>query len=112
MAIVMGAIEFSLILYTYNASGSAARDVARRIATNRLTSSSASSTVAQQMPAWAQSATTVTVTQTTPATPATNQITVNVNVPAQSASPTSFMSFAYSSLNLRSSVTMQQEVAP
>lgn len=112
LAIVMGIMEFGMILYTYNMGGMATRDVARQIATNRLAAAGASAAVKAELPGWVQSAATVTVTQTTPSTPATNQITVNLSFPATAAAATSFMSFAYGTTNLQTSTTMQQETAP
>jgi hypothetical protein len=52
---------------------------------------------------------TVTVGQTTPGTASTNIITVTVSFPASRATPTTFLSFAYSTLTLATSTTMQQE---
>jgi hypothetical protein len=49
------------------------------------------------------------VAQTTPSTPSTNIITVNVSFPALRATPTSFLAFAYGSLTLQTATTMQQE---
>ena len=110
ITLVMGIIEFSLILYTYTTADSATRDVARRIATSRLAAASASATLKANLPAWVQSAANVTVTQTTPGTASTNQITVTVTFPARNATPTTYLSFAYSSLNLSAATTMQQEI--
>ena len=112
MAVLMGTIEFGLMLYTYNAGGTAVRDVARRIATNRLAVASASTSVNQQLPPWAQSAATVNVSQTSPSTPATNQIKVSLSLPAMNATPTNFMSYIYASSILQTATTMQQEIAP
>jgi Flp pilus assembly protein TadG len=109
IALVMGAVEFSLILFTYTSAGAAARDVARRVATSRLAASSATSAINAQMPPWVQSSTSVTVNQTAPSDPSTNQISVVVSFPARNATPTNLMMFAYQSLNLSTSVTMQQE---
>jgi Flp pilus assembly protein TadG len=109
IALVMGAIEFSLILFTYTSAGAAARDVARRVATSRLAPADATAAIKQQMPPWVQSATTVVVNQTAPSNPSTNQISVVVNFPARNATPTNVMLVTYESLNLSTSVTMQQE---
>ena len=97
------------ILYTNATAGHATRDVARRIATSRLTAANASSTLKAELPNWVQSAANVTVAQTTPGTAATNQITVTVTFPASSATPTSFLTALYGSKTMQSSTTMQQE---
>jgi Flp pilus assembly protein TadG len=109
VALMMGMIEFGLIIFTYTTAGVATRDVARRIATSRIPASSASSTLTPQLPAWVRSFATVAVTQTTPATPSTNIITVNVSFPAARATPTTFLSFAYAQHTLQTATTMQQE---
>ena len=109
IALTMSIIEFGLIIFTYTTAGSASRDVARRIATGRIAASAASTTLTPQLPAWVRSYATVAVAQTTPATPSTNIITVNVSFPALRATPTSFLSFAYGSLTLQTATTMQQE---
>ena len=109
IALTMSIIEFGLIIFTYTTAGNASRDVARRIATGRIAASAASTTLTPQLPAWVRSYATVAVAQTTPATPSTNIITVNVSFPALRATPTSFLSFAYGSLTLQTATTMQQE---
>ena len=109
IALTMSIIEFGLIIFTYTTAGSASRDVARRIATGRIAASAASTTLTPQLPAWVRSYATVAVAQTTPSTPSTNIITVNVSFPALRATPTSFLSFAYGSLTLQTATTMQQE---
>jgi Flp pilus assembly protein TadG len=109
VALTMSIIEFGLIIFTYTTAGNASRDVARRIATGRLAASAASTTLTPQLPAWVRSYATVAVAQTTPSTPSTNIITVNVSFPALRATPTSFLAFAYGSLTLQTATTMQQE---
>lgn len=110
LTVVMGLIEFGLILYTYSQAGAAARDVARRIATSRLATTAASDTAKAQLPSWVQNWVTVNVAQTAASTPANNQITVTVSFPATKATPTTYLSFAYGSVTLQTSSTMQQEI--
>ena len=97
------------MLYTQASAASAARDVTRRIATNRLTVANASTTVVQQLPPWVQPNATVTVSQKTPGTASTNQITVRVSFPANKATPTNFLNALYGTITLQSFTTMQQE---
>jgi Flp pilus assembly protein TadG len=108
IALTMGIIEFGLMLYTQASAASAARDVTRRIATNRLTVANASTTVVQQLPPWVQPNATVTVTQTTPGTASTNQIAVRVSFPANKATPTNSLNALYGTITLVSR-RMQQE---
>lgn len=110
IALMMGIFEFGLILFVQNSSQDAARYVARQLATNRIVASDAASTALPQLPTWVNSSAKVTVTQTTPGTPNTNQFTVDIAIPASSASPTNFFSSIYGSKTLRSKVTMQQEL--
>lgn len=109
MTLSMGIIEFGTILYTHASAVDASRDVARRMASNRITSSSASTIAKQELPGWVQSAATVTVTQTTPGTYSTNLITVAISFPARKATPTNFLSGAYGALTLQVQTTAQQE---
>ena len=110
VTLVFGLIEFSLIFYTYTQAGTATRDVVRRIATGRLSTTSASDQVKAQLPAWVRNWATVTTSQTTPSNAATNQITVSVSFPAAKATPTTYLSFAYGSLTLTRSLTLPQEI--
>lgn len=109
MVMLMGAIEFGLIVFTFNAAQNAARDVARQLASNRITATSAAATAQGKVPSWVSSSTTVSVSQTTPGTASTNQFTVDIYIPAPVASVTGFLSWTYRSLILHASVTMQQE---
>jgi len=73
LLLVVGAMEIGMIIYTHSAAGFATRDVARRIATNRLVVTLAPSTVKDQLPVWVRQDTTVTVDQSTPSNIFTNQ---------------------------------------
>lgn len=110
ITLVMGIIEFSSILYTSTSAGAASRDVARRIATSRLTAANGPSAARGGLPSWVQFFANIDVTQTTPGTPATNQITVTVSSPASKATPSTFLSFAYGAPTLQTATTMRQEI--
>lgn len=110
MMLVMGVIEFGLIMYTMNTSEHAARSVARQLATNRLTSDQASDKAKAQLPQWAKSSATVEVSQSTPGLPTSNVFTVKITIPAAKASITNFLGWAYSG-NLESKVALQQEIS-
>jgi Flp pilus assembly protein TadG len=110
--LVIGALELSLLLYTYATAGNAARDVARRIATNRLTpatAAAADSAVKPQLPPWVQSSATVSLSQSTPSTAATNQVTVTISFPAHKGTPINFVAAAYGSVTAQTKATYQQE---
>jgi Flp pilus assembly protein TadG len=110
VTLMIGIVELTLVVYTYTQAGNATRDVARRIASGRLTTTGASEAVKAQLPQWVRDSASVTATQTTPATPATNQITVSVSFPAAKATPTTFLSFAYGSSTLTRTLTMAQQI--
>lgn len=109
---LLGVVEFGFIFYTQNTAQNAARDAARRFATNRITSQQAKDAVLAQMPGWASANTTVTVSETTPGAPATNLITVTVSLPALKATPSNFLRAAYESKTFQSKAVVQQEVVP
>ncbi len=108
ITMVMGCIEFSLIFFTYNAAGHAAWDVTRQLALNEITSAQVSTTALAELPSWVRSRATVTSSSSS-TDPNTNRFTVVVSFPASAATPTSVLSWAYGTLNLRASSTMQQE---
>lgn len=105
----MGMMEFGLILYSYNSAESAARDITRKLATNRLTPGEAQASAQQEMPSWVSNRITVAVSQTAAGDPTNNQFTVDLSFPASAGTPTSFLSWAYRNLTLHSKVIMQQE---
>ena len=111
MTLVLGALEFGLIIYTYAAAENASRDVSRQLATNELSASNASAKAVSELPTWLQSssALAVNVSQTTPGTQSTNVFTVSIRFPASSAAPLSFLGFAAGGLTLDAHVSMQQE---
>jgi len=109
--LVLGTLELGLIIYTNSAAGFATRDVARRIATNRLTASGATDAVKQSLPPWVQEHASITVSQSTPTNIFTNQITVSASFPTAKATPTNFLSVIYGSQTMEVRSTMQQEPA-
>lgn len=109
MAILMGCIEFGLIIFSFNSVQNATRDTIRQIATNRITIEQASTTINSNVPAWLSNKITVSVSQTSPTDASTNQITLFSQFSATSGSPTSFLGWAYSTLTLKTQVAMQQE---
>jgi Flp pilus assembly protein TadG len=109
ISMFMGMVEYSFVYFTYGAMQSATRDVTRQLAVNTLSTAQATGEVKDRMPAWARSAVTVLVTSTTPANPATNVITVRVDVPIGDSSPLSFFTRTQSG-SISSSVEMKQEL--
>jgi Flp pilus assembly protein TadG len=108
LALVMGAMEFSMIFFTYNSAGRASWDVARQLALNQITTSQASSVALAELPNWVRSSATVTATSSS-TDPNANRFTVTVKFPAKAATPTNVLSWAYGSVTLSATSTMQQE---
>jgi Flp pilus assembly protein TadG len=108
LALLMGAIEYGLIFFTYNSATHAAWDVTRQLATNQITTSQVSSAAIAELPSWVRANTSV--SQVSSSTdPNANHYTVVISFPATAATPTNVMSWAYGSLTLKASSTMQQE---
>lgn len=112
VAILMAMCEFGFIMFTYNTSQNAARDVARRLATNRLTTSNASADAISQLPPWVRSAAKVDISQTNSSDYAKNMFIVDIYYPAVAATPTNYLMSAYKSAVMHSKVTSQQEASP
>jgi Flp pilus assembly protein TadG len=108
LAIVMGGIEFGSIMYTHAAVEFVTNDVARQLATNRITQTQAQSAIPGRLPRWAQTAATVTVTASS-ATPTSNLYTVTTSVPLANATPSTFFATIYASRSMKVIATMQQE---
>ncbi len=110
IALVMGAMEFSLMLFTYGSMQTATREVARQMAVNFIAPAAAEALVRERLPVWGRDAATVAVTQTTPASPESNVFNVVVTVPASKSTPVRFFGRAAQDWDLRTEVTMKQEL--
>lgn len=109
IAVVLGATEYSLILYTKNTAQDAARDTVRRISLNKVSPTDAPALAIAQLPTWVSSKASVAVTQTSPTEPSKNIITVNITFPASAASPTAFFVNLYGSVIVSARAVMAQE---
>lgn len=109
MAILMGCIEFGLIIFGFNSVQNATRHTIRQIVTNRISIEQASGAVNSSVPTWLSNKITVSVSQTDTSNEALNQITLISQFAAKDGSPTSFLGWAYSNLTLTTQVAMQQE---
>jgi hypothetical protein len=110
IALVIGTIEFALLLFTYSSMQAAARDVARQLALNFATPAQAAAEVAARMPRWTDGGSVVEVTQSAPGDPATNVIRLSVTLPAVEATPVRLFTHAADAVELRAQVTMKQEL--
>ena len=109
IALLIGAVEFSFVLFTNNAMQNAARDVSRQLAVNYIGLGEVNAAVADRVPAWAADSASVSVSQSAPEDPSVNLITVNVSLPAVDATPLSLFMPMLGDLTLSTSVTMKQE---
>ena len=109
IVMMFGIMEFGLIFYTFISAQSSARDITRRLSLNQITPSQASGIALSELPSWSSSHATISVNQSTPSDPSTNQFTVAISIPAVYATPTNVLKWAYSSVTLVASVTLQQE---
>lgn len=112
--IIMGIIEFGMLLYAQNSAQNAARNVVRQIAVNRVAAndSAAQSAVGPQLASWIVGSATVHVTQTTPGKPETNIIKLSVSFPANAATGVNFFSSLFAGRSINASVSMSQETPP
>jgi hypothetical protein len=109
IALTIGAIEFSFVLFTNNAMQNAARDVSRQLAVNYIGLGEVEAAIAGRVPAWAAESAAVSVSQSAPEDPTVNLITVNVSLPAADATPLNLFVALLGDLTLSTSVTMKQE---
>lgn len=108
--LMIGACDFSLVLYTQNAVQSAASTVTRQVAINYLEPQNAQAVISQSIPQWAAPFVSAAVTQTSPGSPSTNIITISVSLPAGKATPLNlFVTSLAGSWVLKTSVSMKQE---
>ncbi len=76
--LLLGTLEFGVLLYSYSAMQTAATTVARGIAVNTLAPSGGATIVSQIVPAWALPNVSLLVTQTNTVDPAANVIRVRI----------------------------------
>ena len=109
LALMMGGVEFGSILYTYTVAEFATNDVARQLATNRLSQSQVQSTIVPRLPGWAQASAAVSTTASNSSTPNSNIWTVTTTIPMANATPSTFLRSFYGSRTLHITVNVQQE---
>lgn len=110
IALVMGTMEYGLLLFTYSSMQSAGREVTRQIAVNYTAAANAETLVKSRLPTWSKGSTTIQVTQSAPADPTTNVIAMTISVPAREATPLNFFLSLGGNWTLSTEVRMKQEV--
>jgi Flp pilus assembly protein TadG len=108
--LVMGAMEFGLLIFTYSAMQSATREATRQVAVNFTAAGDVADAVAARLPQWSRAAAAVAVSQSAPADPATNVIRVVVTMPAGDATPVRFFTRIGEAWDLRTEAVMKQEL--
>lgn len=108
--LVMGAMDFALLLFTYNSMQAATREVTRQLAVNFTTPGDVEAAVRARLPNWSRDDAAVVVAQSAPANPETNVFNVVVTMPALDATPLPFFIRAREPWDLRTEVTMKQEL--
>jgi Flp pilus assembly protein TadG len=111
VALIMAIAEFGFIFFSQQSSQLVARDLARMVSTNQITSSNLELTGRPRLPSWVRSGASFTLTQTNPADPTSNYITVQIDVPFRTAAVTGFFQAIYPATPLRAVATMRQEEA-
>jgi Flp pilus assembly protein TadG len=110
IALVMGVMEFGLLIFTYSAMQSATREASRQVAVNFATPDEVPEVIAQRMPGWTRGATEIDVAESNPGDPENNVITVTVTMPAGEATPVPFFTAMADAWDLRTEVVMKQEL--
>lgn len=108
--LAMGTMEFGMLIFTYSAMQTATREVTRQMSVNFTTPAAAEAAVRERLPQWSADAATVAVSQSAPANPETNVITVLVTMPAADATPVRFFVNMAEAWDLRTEVVMKQEL--
>lgn len=109
VAVLMGTIEFGLILYSKNALQSVARDVARQLAVNTLGEDQVDLTVKNSLPKWIKSSAKAKVLHSNKTDVAKNVITVTVSVAASQAGIIGYYTRITGDWTLNGSAAMKQE---
>lgn len=110
IALALGIMEFGLMIFTFSSMQTAAREVTRQMSVNFTTQAAAEAAVRARLPAWSADAASIVVTQTAPATPQVNVITIEVTMPATEATPVTFFTNMADAWTLRTEVIMKQEL--
>lgn len=108
--LIFAAIEVSVVFTTFGAMQSAGRDVTRQLSINAMMPGAVAAEVRDRLPAWARDAATVTVVQSTPGEPETNQFDIEIRLPAESASPFRAFTALATGWTLTTAVSMKQEM--
>jgi Flp pilus assembly pilin Flp len=108
-ALLLGGIEFGLVIYSQNAMQSVTRDAARKLAVNYYDAQTAYEDIRGRLPGWIQNSSRVQITNSAPDDPLNNVITVDVEVPADAAGILNLYTKLMGAWTISASVAMKQE---
>lgn len=108
--LIFAAIEVSVVFTTFGAMQSAGRDVTRQLSINAMSQGAVAAEIRARLPAWARDAAAISVVESTPGVPETNQIDVEIRLPADSASPFRAFTALATGWTLTTAVSMKQEM--
>lgn len=109
LALIFACIEFGMMGYTYAATASAMRDVARQLATNQVSVETAQAMIRSSLPSWVRESAQAQIQQSAAGDPSINAYTLQVQYPAMAATPSHFLSFAYKNQIVSQALTLRQE---
>lgn len=109
VGLLFGLLEVSMAMFTQSALQSAGRDVLRRVAVNTMPFAAAEAAIRAQVPNWLGDDLTVTLSQTTPANPATNVYQVRLQAPMEAATPVALFTRGRS-WSIQTEIEMKQEL--
>ncbi|HEX2258090.1 MAG TPA: TadE/TadG family type IV pilus assembly protein [Afifellaceae bacterium] len=108
-ALLLGGIEFGLVIYAQNAMQSVTRDAARKLAVNYYDSTAAQTDIRDHLPGWIRDTSEVDISNSAPGDPLNNVITVDVAVPAHAAGIINLYTKLLGDWTITASVAMKQE---
>ncbi len=107
--LLFSTVEMGSLLYAHGALQMTAAMSARRMAVNLAAPTTANARAVDFVPGWANGAVTATVTQSSPADPANNNITVRLSAPSNRLAVVSLLTRLVP-WTMTSSVTIKQEL--
>jgi Flp pilus assembly protein TadG len=108
-ALLLGGVEFGLVIYSQNTMQHATRDVARKLSVNFIDQSQARHEIRNQLPRWIGNKSRILIQNTAPNDSQTNIITVDVTVRAADAGILNLYTKMFGNWTISASVSMKQE---
>lgn len=109
LLLLIGGIEFGMLMYTKNSMQNAVRDAARQLAVNYIEDSGADPLIAGEVPDWVKGKYSVAIAHSAPGDPLQNLITVSTTLRASQASVVSFVIPMIGDFDVTTAATMKQE---